>query len=34
MMAYNIWIVATGIFEAVLELKVWKKFLNNNYISQ
>ena len=34
MMAYDIWIVAAGIFETVLDFKIWKKFLNSNYISQ
>ena len=34
MMAYDIWIVAAGIFEAVLDLKGWKKFLNSNHDSE
>lgn len=34
MMAYNIWIIAASIFKVVLDLKIWIKFFNSNYISQ
>ncbi len=34
MMAYDIWIVVAGIFEAILELEIWIKFLKNNHILQ
>lgn len=32
MMAYDIWFVAAEIFRVVLDLEVWKKFLNSNHI--
>ena len=34
MMTYDIWIIATGVLEAVLDLEVWIKFLNSNHILQ
>ena len=34
MIAYDILIVAAGIFKKVLDFESWIKFLNSHYISQ